>query len=84
MGKTRSEEVNRWHKDKPREDAPGKHDGGNFSADDVAHTQIFWCAIGADAAAFQQALRAEVGLVVRAARPEREKSIVLEQGVDAA
>ena len=44
---------------------PANMMAGHASADDVADAEIFRRAVGADAAAFQPVLRADVGLVVR-------------------
>ncbi len=84
MREARAEEVDGRHQDQPGEDSAGEHDGGDARSDDVADAEIFGGAVGADAAAFEEMLRAEVGLVVRAAGPEGEEAVVLEEGVEAA
>ncbi len=53
-------------------------------ADDVADAEVLGRAVGADGGAFEQVLRAEVGLVVGLAGPEGEEVVVLEEGVEAA
>ena len=83
-GEVCAEEVDGGHQDQPGEDSAGEHDGGDAEADDVADAEVLGRAVGADGGAFEQVLRAEVGLVVGLAGPEGEEVVVLEEGVEAA
>ena len=71
----RAEEVDGRHEDEPGEDAAGEDDGGDARADDVADAEVFRGAVGADGCAFEEMLRAEVGLVIRACRARAPKRL---------
>ena len=83
-GEMRSEEVDGGHEHEPEEDASGEHDGGDARADDVADAEVLGGAVGADAAAFEQMLRADVEVFGGGCGPEAEEVVVLEKRVEAA
>ena len=59
-GEVRAEEVDGGQEEKPGEDPSGEKHGGDADADDVADAEVFGCDVGADAAAFEKMLRADI------------------------
>ena len=83
-GEVRAEEVDRRHQNQPGEDAAGQHDRRDTRSDDVSHAEILRCTVGTDGGAFEQMLRAKVGIELRRVGPQAEEPVVLEERVDAA